>query len=238
MLLFMFALVLLFVGLYRRQRNLRRKLRMKNEMLSLEQRMQNARMNPHFVFNVLNSIHSFIVFGDKESAEKYLVKFSELMRNTLNETLEDSILIENELNILDKYLELEQLRSSHAFEYQITHSFNSHRIPTMILQPIIENAVFHGVSSRASGGVIRIHLSEFNQAAVKASVFNNGDISDDQIVKIHNAPLNNALGITRKRLMNYNLLYRTEEYGMTVKRTVGDKEGVEFELIIPIIKLK
>ncbi|MFK7786574.1 MAG: histidine kinase [Crocinitomicaceae bacterium] len=229
------AVLLIIRLLYRRQRNIRRKLIMKNEMLSLEQRMQNARMNPHFVFNVLNSIHSFIVFGDKDSAEKYLVKFSELMRNTLNETLEGFISIEDELTILDKYLELEQLRSAQAFDYTIAHSLKngSQTIPTMIIQPIVENAILHGISGMGAGGVISIQFDQYDDKAIEATVFNNGYISDEQLVKINAGGLNNALGITNKRLNNYNLIYQTEQYGM---RTTREKEGVSFKLIIPLIE--
>lgn len=235
--IFVFGGIIIFLIL-RRQRAVRRRLRMENEMLSLEQRMQNARMNPHFVFNVLNSIHSFILFEDKESAEKYLIKFSELMRNTLNETVEGSILIRDEVTILNKYLELEELRSANRFAYEIVNLVEQGnlRIPTMIIQPIIENAIIHGVSSIEKDGFVSVHLRTKNQKTLIVEIFNNGDISKEQIDKARNAGLNNATGITNKRLSNYNLLFKTDEYGMVIERITEGSGGTKFTLTIPLIE--
>ena len=103
----------------RRQRKVEQLLRLKNEMLSLEQRVQAARMNPHFIFNVLNSIHSCLIFNENELAAEYLLKFSGLMRDLLKTAGESTIELNDEVRILTKYLEIEQLRQKGAFDFVI-----------------------------------------------------------------------------------------------------------------------
>lgn len=111
-----------------------------------------AQMNPHFIFNSLNSIQHLIISDKKESAIKYLNKFSLLMRNLLESSIEKNILLSEEINLLHKYLELESLRFDNAFEFSIEVHKNLDpnvvEVPILIVQPFIENALLHGLMSK------------------------------------------------------------------------------------------
>ncbi|MCR9181689.1 MAG: histidine kinase [Flavobacteriaceae bacterium] len=111
-----------------------------------------AQMNPHFIFNSLNSIQHLIISDKKEAAIKYLNKFSLLMRNLLESSIEKNILLSEEINLLNKYLELESLRFDNAFEFSIEVHKNLDpdvvEVPILIVQPFIENALLHGLLSK------------------------------------------------------------------------------------------
>jgi two-component system, LytTR family, sensor kinase len=111
-----------------------------------------AQMNPHFIFNALNSIQQFILQGNVEEANRYLSRFSKLQRQILNNSTQQFITLEKEIEILTLYLQLEELRFGHTFTYQLTTGSNIEtaeiRIPTMIIQPFIENAIWHGLMAK------------------------------------------------------------------------------------------
>ncbi|HZH68926.1 MAG TPA: histidine kinase, partial [Flavobacteriaceae bacterium] len=114
-----------------------------------------AQMNPHFIFNSLNSIQHLITSDKKEAAVKYLNKFSLLMRNLLESSIESNIVLTDEIKLLHKYLELESLRFDYAFSYQIEVHENlnpdSVEMPILIVQPFVENAILHGLLSKKNG---------------------------------------------------------------------------------------
>ena len=108
-----------------------------------------ARMNPHFIFNSLNSIKSFIIENDTRSATRYLTKFAHLIRQILNNSKASKISLFDELKSLELYIEIEKLRFNDSFSYEIRNEaktdLNELTIPSMILQPIVENAIWHGL---------------------------------------------------------------------------------------------
>ena len=109
-----------------------------------------AQMNPHFIFNSLNSINIFILENNKLQASEYLSKFSKLIRMTFQNSQEAFIPLESELEALQLYLELESLRFEKRFEYKITVAGNVDtamlRVPPLIIQPYAENAIWHGLT--------------------------------------------------------------------------------------------
>jgi LytS/YehU family sensor histidine kinase len=116
-------------------------------------------MNPHFVFNCLGSISSFIVQNGTDSAIKYLAKFSKLMRLTLEYSKESLIPIDKEIESLQNYLELEQLRFNNNFDFAITKSTEIEddvALPPLLLQPFVENAIIHGVIPKKTKGKIKV----------------------------------------------------------------------------------
>lgn len=123
-----------------------------------------AQMNPHFIFNSLNSINKFILTNDVRTASRYLTKFSKLIRRILNNSSSDMITLQDELETLDIYIELEQLRSNNKFNFDcqlnIKSSPSQLLIPSMILQPFIENAIWHGVMPKEGQGQITLEISE------------------------------------------------------------------------------
>lgn len=124
-----------------------------------------AQMNPHFIFNALNSIQQYILTGNVDQANKYLSKFSRLQRDVLNNSDQNFISLEKEIEMLNLYLELEQLRFNENFEYHIIVSEDIDStellIPPMILQPFVENAIWHGLMSKKDIGKLWFHLHCF-----------------------------------------------------------------------------
>ena len=171
--LFVTALGLLFWFVYSRLKKRREKERLKNEVnkqyAELELKSLKAQMNPHFIFNCLNSIRYFIE-TDTQVANDYLHKFSLLIRSFLEQSTANDTSIEKEVNLLTLYMEMEALRSDHGFEFRISISGNIdpayHKIPAMLIQPFVENAIHHGIRHMHKRGFIRLSF----------------DLSDDSIV--------------------------------------------------------
>jgi tetratricopeptide (TPR) repeat protein len=135
---------LVFVIYNRRQ--LKKRLTLQKEVAEYEQKALHLQMNPHFVFNCLSSISSFIVQNGTDSALKYLSKFSKLMRLTLEYSKEALIPIDKEIESLQNYLELEQLRFHNAFDFSIHSTENVEfnvGLPPLLIQPFVENAIKH-----------------------------------------------------------------------------------------------
>lgn len=126
--------------------NQRKKSNQLNELNSSKLTAIKSQMNPHFIFNSLNSIQDLILKGEVEYSYSYITTFSNLVRRTLNYSEKDFIEFEEEIKLLELYLSLEKLRFKKDFEYQIEINFEEDLlIPPMIIQPFIENALVHGL---------------------------------------------------------------------------------------------
>lgn len=157
------ALLLFGIGflIYNRTQ-LKKTLTLQKELAEYEQKALHLQMNPHFVFNCLGSISSFIVQNGTDSAIKYLSKFSKLMRLTLEYSKESLIPIDKEIESLQNYLELEQLRFNHKFNFNIRKSpeiEDDVALPPLIIQPFVENAIIHGVIPKKEIGNVTIDFS-------------------------------------------------------------------------------
>jgi len=119
-------------------------------------------MNPHFIFNCLSSINRFILINKTEEASDYLTKFSRLIRMALQNSEKPLITLESELEALRLYLDLERLRFKNAFSYSITFintiDSNTVHIPPMLIQPFVENAIWHGLMHKKGTGSLEIQL--------------------------------------------------------------------------------
>ncbi len=184
---------------------LKKTLVLQKELAEYEQKALHLQMNPHFVFNCLGSISSFIVNNGNESAIKYLAKFSKLMRLTLEYSKESLIPIDKEIEGLQNYLELEQLRFNNKFSFSIDKSNaieDDMAIPPLLLQPFVENAIIHGVIPKKELGTIAIHFFIEKENLV-CTVEDNGigfqqsQLNKEKTVVIHKSM---ALDITKKRL--------------------------------------
>ncbi len=233
-----FLISLIVIFLYRRrQKKVEQLLRMKNEMLSLEQQVQAARMNPHFIFNVLNSIYSCLTFNENELAARYLLKFSGLMRDLLKTAGGSTIQLKEEIEILTKYLEIEQLRQKETFDFSIdcANIDQELRIPSMIVQPFVENAVIHGVSNNKVHGIIEISFRQLNDKTICIEVKDNGENPDINVEKMLQSEEDHAIGITRQRLKNYSAQEK-RVYTLSVERVNNPKPLTIISLTVPIIK--
>ncbi len=130
------------------------------EKIKLKLKALKAQMNPHFMFNSLNSIQYYILENDSKSAVKYLSKFSNLIRLILEESDVELGQLRNELNMLQLYLELEQVRLENKFDFEITISksinIDQTMVPSLLIQPIVENSVWHGITNKKEKGFISV----------------------------------------------------------------------------------
>jgi hypothetical protein len=144
----------------------KQRLEMEKNILELEQATARLQMNPHFIFNSLNSIQGFIANNDKIQAKWYLSKFAKLMRLILDNTREELIPLKDEIAILESYLELEKLRTNNKFDFHLTVNeiidTETIEIPPMIVQPFVENAVLHGIKQKSGKGNITIQFTLMN----------------------------------------------------------------------------
>ncbi len=135
------------------------------KVAEVEMRALRAQMNPHFLFNSMNAINSYIVRNDTAAASDYLSRFARVMRNILENSQHPTVTLEKEIELLTQYLEVEQKRIEQGFQFDIqvadeVDTFET-RIPSMILQPFIENAIIHGIRPKKEGqGLLRIHISK------------------------------------------------------------------------------
>lgn len=207
-LLFSIIGTLLLLGLilvmYNR-RQIKRRLTLQKEVAEYEQKALHLQMNPHFVFNCLGSISSFIVQNGTDSALKYLSKFSKLMRLTLEYSKGALIPIDKEVESLQNYLELEQLRFHNKFEFSIKSSdkveFNM-GLPPLLIQPFVENAILHGVVPKEGNGKIEVSFDVQNNQLV-CSIKDDGiGVSKSKEIKEKSVTAHQsmALEITKKRL--------------------------------------
>ena len=138
-----------------------------------------AQMNPHFIFNALNSIQEIFFLGDKRLANKHLSRFSQLMRSILKASGRKTITLQEEINMLEEYLSLEALRFGNSFQYKIDIDNNVDTytldVPPMIIQPFIENAMKHGLLHKEGEQQISIHFTfDETKNVIEATVADNG----------------------------------------------------------------
>jgi tetratricopeptide (TPR) repeat protein len=194
---------LIFVIYNRRQ--VKRRLTLQKEVAEYEQKALHLQMNPHFVFNCLGSISSFIVQNGTDSALKYLSKFSKLMRLTLEYSKGSLIPIDKEIESLQNYLELEQLRFHNKFEFELKATdkveFNM-GIPPLLIQPFVENAILHGMVPKEGNGKIEVNF-DVEKDQLICSITDDGigfskskHLKEDSVT----AHKSMALEITKKRL--------------------------------------
>lgn len=199
-----FLLVLLLLVLYNRLQ-VKRRLTLQKEIAEYEQKALHLQMNPHFVFNCLSSISSFIVQNGTDSALKYLSKFSKLMRLTLEYSKGSLIPIDKEIESLQNYLELEQLRFHNKFEFKIKSTdrveFNM-GLPPLLIQPFVENAILHGMVPKEGNGKITVDFDVENGQLICTITDDGIGITESKYLKENSVTAHKsmALEITKKRL--------------------------------------
>jgi ligand-binding sensor domain-containing protein len=152
--------------------------RMNKRITELEQSALRSQMNPHFIFNSLNSIQQYVVERDISGANKFITDFSHLIRMTLDYSSKSSIRLSEEIRYIDTYLRLEKTRLEEKFDYQITIEKgiqpDEYSIPSLLLQPFVENSIRHGVKYRNdSNGLIQINISQ-NEKGLLITIEDNG----------------------------------------------------------------
>lgn len=200
------------------------KTQMERQLAEFQLTALQAQMNPHFLFNAINSIQNFILKKEEREAYDYLSKFSKLIRMVLNNSEQKTLTLQEELETIKLYVELEQLRFDKKFEFSLEIADDVHaddeNIPTMLIQPYIENAIWHGLMNLEAeqDGLLRISISRWN-SLLKIVVEDNG-IGREQAGKYRRESVHRpvAMKLTEKRLSVINMM---EDYA-GVKVVVSD----------------
>lgn len=203
-----FVIVIVILGglfFYQRTKEKQQKMLLQKQLAEYEHKALHLQMNPHFVFNCLAAISSFIMQNGKEDAMKYLSKFSKLMRLTLEFSKESAISIDKEIEGLQNYLELEQLRFNQKFDFKINKDSDIEddtAIPTLLLQPYVENAIIHGVAPKDGKGAIKISFSQKEEQLICTIEDDGVGIESSKELKRNSVSAHKsmALEISKKRL--------------------------------------
>ncbi|WP_367392402.1 histidine kinase [Lewinella sp. LCG006] len=180
--------------------------RLQNRRLRAEMSAFRAQINPHFISNSLNAIEHLVNQGERRQASKYLVHFSRLTRQILNSAVDSIVSLEQELKTLKHFLMLEQLRFSDKLSFSIeceeTLDKSTIAIPAMILQPYVENAIWHGIKPKEEGGTISILITK-EQNVLVCIIEDNGigrEAAQLRKVNAHLQQKSRGMDITRQRL--------------------------------------
>lgn len=211
--------------------------------LEQEIKMLKAQMDPHFIFNSLNTILQFIIIKENEKAELYLTKFSKLIRKLLESNTKECIRLADELDILNKYLEIEALRfdESIVLEIKLNDNIDANTlcIPHMMIQPFVENAIWHGLRLKKGEKQLRISFELINEKCLLCAIDDNG-IGRSEQPKENRIEKDSSLAINfiQQRL---DLMSKLNDVNYTLnifdkKNIKGESEGTHIEIKLPIIK--
>jgi LytS/YehU family sensor histidine kinase len=214
------------------------------QLSKIEMKALRAQMNPHFIFNCLNSIYHFMNKKDTEQASKYLIKFSNLIRSILENSLHQEVPLKDDLEALELYIQLEQMRLDHKFDYRIAIDeyidTNTFFVPPLIMQPFVENSIWHGLSGKENGGLINIRI-ELQENMLKYILEDNGSMVSNpnnlnEIQKLKKSSI--GIAATKERL---DLLHHKNKGHANFTMTdLMDKNntycGKRIELKLPILR--
>lgn len=210
----------------------------KNKKIALQSLRRE--MNPHFIFNSLNSVNQFISENNELEANKYLTSYSNLMRNMMENSNKDFVSLNNEVEQLKKYLDLEHLRFNEKFDYEIiideALDGDAVFVPNMLLQPHLENAIWHGLRYKEGKGFLKLDFKLTNNL-IKVTIDDNGiGLKKSQELKTTNQKVHESRGVTntRERISLLNELYKkniTFEISEKERPETGTRVEINFPLI-------
>ncbi len=210
--------------------------RLANNLLALKS--MRSQMNPHFIFNALNSVNSFIAVNDERNANRYLSEFSSLMRAVLENSDENFIPLSKEIELLELYVKLEHNRFKDKFEYTISIDekipLDQYAIPPMLLQPYIENAIWHGLRYKKEKGELAITMKEKDDASLFICIQDNGiGRKHSNALKTKNQLKQKSKGMStiKNRIRILNDMYK-DAVTVTVEDVFENGEGTKVELIL------
>jgi tetratricopeptide (TPR) repeat protein len=211
------------------------------KMKEVEMRALRAQMNPHFIFNCLGSINRYIVKSDTKTASNYLTKFSKLIRLILDNSSSDHISLEAEIQTLQLYLDMESLRFDHAFEYEIQKDDNvdecSLQLPSMLIQPYVENAIWHGLLQKEERGKLWIRFKKINGHLLQVEIEDNGiGRKKASVLKSKELVKQKSYGmqISSDRIAIINHLYRLKNSVSIYDLTDADSNAAGTKIVVQI----
>ena len=229
------GLILLLFSLFWMFKSNRQR-RLANNLLALKS--LRTQMNPHFIFNALNSVNSFIAQNDERTANRYLTDFSTLMRSVLVNSEEDFISLTKELELLNLYLKLEHSRFKDKFDYELNVDDRIEQdlfqIPPMLLQPYIENAVWHGLRYKKEKGFLKVALVKKDDETIIIEITDNGigrtksaELKTEHQKKQQSKGLNNI----KQRIKILNEMYK-DKVDVLIEDLYDDKTGTKVILTL------
>ncbi len=215
---------------------------LKQQTLEIEKNLLRSQMNPHFIFNAMNSIQSFIAENDSYSALRYLSKFAKLIRLILENSMHQTIPLQDEMQSLELYMELEKVRFNNKFDFKFNIEDNisedNIQVPPMLIQPFIENAIIHGIMPLEKTGLIEINLSTIEKHdVIRCEVIDNG-IGRDASAKLKKSQgkKHKSIGmqVSRQRLESLNKqTQKLMSYEVSDVMSDGKVSGTKVSLLIP-----
>jgi LytS/YehU family sensor histidine kinase len=210
------------------------------QIAEVEMRALRSQMNPHFLFNCLNSIHHFITSNRSEEAGDYLIKFSKLVRMVLENSTYREVALGDDLLALDLYIQLERMRMMKKFEYIIKVENNIDQksicVPPLILQPFVENSIWHGLNGLKEDGILSIVVS-VKDNMLQFIIEDNGIKSKLQPSAINLSKKKSlGIGLTSERLNLLNRIKKSNAYFTETdkKDEKGIYSGKKIELYLPV----
>jgi tetratricopeptide (TPR) repeat protein len=201
-------------------------IRKRNKKIALQSLRRE--MNPHFIFNSLNSVNNFIASNNELAANKFLNSYSNLMRTIMENSNKDFISLSTEIEQIKKYLELEKLRFSDKFEYQIEVDENididSEKVPNMIIQPNLENAIWHGLRYKESKGILKLIIKK-EGAKMQVFIDDNGiGLKRSQEIKTKNQKMHESRGLknVEERIKLLNEIYKLNIHFEVIEKPLPD----------------
>ena len=211
------------------------------KLLTLEQSMLRSQMNPHFLFNSLNSIKLYIINNEKKNAVHYLNKFSKLVRKILEASSQREISLAEELETVELYMNIENIRFSNEinFNVHIKDDIDIHniKIPSLILQPFLENALWHGLSSKEGAKNIDLEVKKGKNGFIEIVITDNGvgrdaaeRIKDSKVLKRKSV----GIDITKERLANFSRDYENYFHVDIIDKFDDDTNPIGTQIVIYI----
>lgn len=232
------GLILLAIGyIYKKRRDTRTEIseaKSRALIFETELKLLRTQMNPHFIFNSLNSIGDYILKYDPESAQDYLSKFGKLMRMLLENSSKDEISLQEDLEFLDLYLQIESRRQPHKFSYSIEVDdkldVTNVLVPPMLLQPFVENCIWHAFPEKNKMGKIEISF-KVEEDTLHCAIEDNGVGRSRRQVSGTHQSMGSAITESRLRILNQRL-------GWPGRLQIIDKpfnSGTQVEISLPLI---
>jgi sensor histidine kinase YesM len=226
---------------------LKKQIQFKQEIADLRLKALRSQMNPHFIFNSLNSIKLYIINNEKENAVYYLNKFAKLIRKILEASMTKEITLEEELKTSELYMNIENIRFSNQITYTTNVDKNVNtsqiKVPSLILQPFIENALWHGLSSKKGDKKITINVNILSDYFVRISIIDNG-IGRSASKKINDKKLTKrksyGIAITKERLADFSRSY-SKDFNIIIEDIIDSKKkilGTKVIIDLPIKKVE
>ncbi len=237
LILLLLAAAFVYFLFRKRIKAIRHEAEMKHKIAETEMMALRAQMNPHFIFNCINSIDALIQSNDKYHATVYLTKFAKLIRNILDSSKQNTVTLAKDLDTLKLYIELEQLRHENKFTAEIRADDSllqdDYKVPSLIIQPFVENAILHGIRYRPDNkGVLRVSVNKQN-GFIQFIIEDNGVGRTTVRSPAQNEKLSYGIGMSNSRVK----LFNNEEKASVQITDLYDRDkpaGTKVEVLLKI----